>query len=91
MLSGQDDAMGVMQNIGVGLERRQQYFTTGSMIAVINSIVGGAAIAIALALALGAFTDAPLGLCAGIGGLGAIISLVRLMRIENRMYHSMGA
>jgi hypothetical protein len=86
MLSGHDDALGVMRNMGVALERRQQYFTTGSMIAVINSVVGGAAVAIAI----GAFTDAPLGLCAGIGGVAAVISLARLMRIENRMYHEMG-
>jgi predicted lysophospholipase L1 biosynthesis ABC-type transport system permease subunit len=50
-----------MQNMGVALERRQQFFTTGSMLEVINSVVGGAAIAIAV----GTFTDAPLGLCAG--------------------------
>jgi hypothetical protein len=56
------------------------------MIAVINSVVGGAAIAIAV----GTFTDAPLGLCAGIGGVAAIISLLWLLRIENRMYHQMG-
>jgi hypothetical protein len=86
MLSGHDDARGVMQNMGVALERRQQFFTTGSMIAVINSVVGGAAIAIAI----GAFTDAPLGLCAGVGGVVAIISLVLLMRTENRMYRAMG-
>jgi hypothetical protein len=86
MLSGHDDAMGVMQNMGVSLERRQQYFTTGTMIAVINSVVGGAAVAIAI----GVVTDAPLGLCAGVGGVAAIISLTRMMRIENRMYHEMG-
>ena len=56
------------------------------MIAVINSVVGGAAVAIGV----GAVTDAPLGLCAGLGGVAAVISLVRLMRIENRMYHEMG-
>src|SRR5262249_2001187 len=61
MLSGHDDALGVMRNMGVALQRRQQYFTTGSMIAVINSVVGGAAVA----LAIGAFTGAPLGVCAG--------------------------
>ncbi len=86
MLSGHDDALGVMRNMGVSLERRQQFFTTGSMIAVINSVVGGAAVAIAV----GAFSSAPLGICAGIGGVAAIISLVRLLRIENRMYHEMG-
>jgi hypothetical protein len=86
MLSGHDDPRGVLQNMGVALERRQQFFTIGSMIAVINSVVGGAAVAIAI----GAVTDAPLGLCAGLGGVAAVISLVRLMRIENRMYHEMG-
>jgi hypothetical protein len=86
MLSGHDDALGVMRNMGVSLERRQQFFTTGSMIAVINSVVGGATIAIAV----GAFTGAPLGICAGVGGVAAIISFVRLLRIENRMYHEMG-
>jgi hypothetical protein len=86
MLSGHDDAMGVMQNMGVSLERRQQYFTTGTMIAVINSVVGGAAVAIAV----GTFTSASLGICTGFGAVVALISLVRLMRIENRMYHQMG-
>jgi hypothetical protein len=86
MLSGHDDAVGVMRNMGVGLQRRQQYFTTGTMIAVINSVVGGAAVAIAI----GAIFDASLGLSAGLGGAAAIISLVLLMRMENRMYHEMG-
>jgi hypothetical protein len=86
MLSGHDDAMGVIQNMGVSLERRQQYFTTGTMIAVINSVVGGAAIAIAV----GTFTSAPLGICTGIGGVFAIISVARMMRAENRKYHEMG-
>jgi hypothetical protein len=86
MLSGHDDAQGVIRNMGISLQRRQQFFTTGSMIAVINSVVGGAAVAIAI----GTFTGAPLGVCAGVGGIAAIISLVRLLRIENRMYHEMG-
>jgi hypothetical protein len=86
MLSGHDDALGVIRNMGISLQRRQQFFTTGSMIAVINSVVGGAAVAIAV----GTFTDASLGLSAGVGGVAAIISLARLLRLENRMYHEMG-
>ena len=86
MLSGHDDPTGVMQNMGVALERRQQFFTTGSMIAVINSVVGAAAVAIAV----GVLADAQLGICAGIGGIAAIISLALMLRIENRMYHEMG-
>jgi hypothetical protein len=86
MLSGHDDAVGVMQNMGVGLQRRQQFFTTGAMIAVINSVVGGAAIAIAI----GTFSGASLGICTAGGGVVAVLSLVWLLRIENRMYHEMG-
>lgn len=85
MLSGHDDPQGVMQNMGVALERRQQFFTTGSMIAVINGVVGGGAIAIAVGT-----TGAPLGVCAGVGGVAAILSLFWMLRIENRMYHEMG-
>jgi hypothetical protein len=86
MLSAHDDAVGVIRNMGVSLERRQQFFTTGSMIAVINSVVGGAAVAIAI----GALSSAPLGVCAGAGGVVAIVSLVWLLRMENRLYHQLG-
>ena len=86
MLSAHDDAVGVIRNMGVSLERRQQFFTTGSMIAVINSVVGGAAVAIAI----GAITGAPLGICCGIGGLAAIASVIWLLRMENRLYHELG-
>lgn len=53
---------------------------------MINSVVGGAAVAIAA----GSVTSAPLGICTAVGGVAAIFSLLRLMRIENRMYHEMG-
>jgi hypothetical protein len=86
MLTANDDALGVMRNMGVSLQRRQQFFTTGSMIAVINSIVGGGAVAIGI----GALTGAPLGVSAAGGGVAAIVSLISLMRIENRLYHEMG-
>ncbi len=86
MLSAHDDAVGVIRNMGVSLERRQQFFTTGSMIAVINSVVGGAAVAIAI----GALSAAPLGICAGLGGIVAIASLIWLLRMENRLYHQLG-
>jgi hypothetical protein len=86
MLSAHDDAVGVIRNMGVSLERRQQFFTTGSMIAVINSVVGGAAVAIAI----GVFSSASLGVCAGIGGVVAIASLAWMLRMENRLYHQLG-
>jgi hypothetical protein len=86
MLSAHDDAIGVIRNMGVSLQRRQQFFTTGTMIAVINSVVGGAAVAIAV----GAVSSAPLGICAGAGGVVAIASLIWFLRMENRLYHELG-
>jgi hypothetical protein len=50
------------------------------MIAVINSVVGGAAIAIAV----GAIFGSPLGVATGLGGLAAIVSLGALRRFETR-------
>jgi hypothetical protein len=54
LLSGHDDRRGVLANMGVPFEGRQQYFTIASAIAVINSVVAGSAAAIAA----GAFAQA---------------------------------
>jgi hypothetical protein len=80
MLSAHDDARGVLVNMGVRHSRWQPYFTTPTMIAVINSVVGGAAIAIAI----GAIFGSPLGVATGLGGLAAIVSLAALRRFETR-------
>jgi hypothetical protein len=80
MLSAHDDARGVLVNMGVRQSRWQAYFTTPTMIAVINSVVGGAAIAIAI----GAIFGSPLGVATGLGGLAAIVSLAALRRFETR-------
>jgi hypothetical protein len=81
LLSGHDDARGVFENAGVPVEGRKQYFTFATVVAVINSVVGGSAIAIAL----GAIADAPLGVAAGIGGVAALISLAALLRYADRL------
>jgi hypothetical protein len=57
-------------------ERRKQFFTFATVVAVINSVVGGSAIAIAL----GAIADTSLGVAAGLGGVAALVSLVALVR-----------
>ena len=44
MLSGHDDAAGVFQNMGIPLEGRKPIFAFSSAIAVINGVVGGAAV-----------------------------------------------
>jgi hypothetical protein len=56
-------------------------FTFATVVAVINSVVGASAIAIAL----GAIADASLGIAAGVGGVAALISLVALLRYADRL------
>jgi hypothetical protein len=80
MMSAHDDASGVLANMGIKHAAWQAYFTTPSMVAVINSVVGGSAVAIAV----GAIADPPLGVAAAIGGLVAIVSLAALRRFETR-------
>jgi hypothetical protein len=78
MLSGHDDAPGVLANMALRPSRWQAFFTAASMVGVINSVVGGAAVA----LAIGAVSDAPLGVASAIGGVAAIASFVALRRYE---------
>jgi hypothetical protein len=61
MMSAHDDAPGVLANMGIKRAAWQAYFTTPSMVAVINSVVGGSAVAIAV----GAIGDPPLGVARG--------------------------
>jgi hypothetical protein len=81
LLSGHDDGRGVFANASVSPDGRTQYFTFGSVVAVIDSVVGGSAVAIAL----GAFVDAPLGVAAGTGGVAAILSVAVLLRFADRL------
>ena len=43
MLSGHDDAKGVLRNMGLSPTPLQTFFTASMMVAVINSVVGGSA------------------------------------------------
>jgi hypothetical protein len=81
LLSGHDDAKGVFANAGVPLEGRKQYFTFATVIGVINSVVGGSAVA----LALGAFADTSLAPAAVAGGAAAVISVACLLRYADRL------
>ena len=81
LLSGHDDGLGVFANVAVPAEGRTQYFTFGSVVAVINSVVGGSAVAIAL----GASVDASLGVAACAGAVVAIVSIVGLLRFAGRL------
>jgi hypothetical protein len=81
LLSGHDDGRGVFANAAVPAEGRRQYFTFATVVAVINSVVGGAAIAIAA----DAIAGAPLGLAAGAGGAVGLLSLALLLRHADRL------
>jgi hypothetical protein len=86
MLSGHDDAPGVLANMALTATRWQLYFTASAMVAVVNSVVGGTAIGLALGVAF----DAALGICVAAGAVAAITSFVLLMRVD-RIRHQRGA
>jgi hypothetical protein len=81
LLSGHDDGAGVFENMGIPPEGRIPLFAFSSAIAVVNGVVGGAAIAIAL----GAAVDASLGAAASAGVVTAIVSVVAWIRYADRM------
>jgi hypothetical protein len=76
LLSGHDDGRGVFENAAVPPERRKQFFTFATVVAVINS---------AIAIALGAIADTSLGVAAGVGGVAALVSLVAVLRYADRL------
>jgi hypothetical protein len=81
LLSGHDDAAGVFANMGLPAQGRKPYFAFSTAIAVIDGVVGGSAVA----LALGAFLDASLGLAVVAGTAAAIASIVWWLRYALRL------
>jgi hypothetical protein len=85
LLSAHDDPPGVLASTALSPRRyegRVPIFAFSSAVAVINSVIGGAAIAVAL----GAVADASLGVAAAGGGLVAIISVVGWIRYSDRLF-----
>jgi hypothetical protein len=80
MLLPHDDAIGVLRNMGLTPSGRQLYFTSASAIAVVNSVVGGAALAIACWVAF----DPPLGVTATVGAIFAVVSAIAHMHWARR-------
>jgi hypothetical protein len=81
LLSGHDDGAGVFANANVPTEGRTHYLSFASVVAIINSVVGGSAVAIAV----GGVADAPLGVAAPVGGAVGLISLLLLLRYADRL------
>jgi hypothetical protein len=80
MLAGHDDAPGVLQNMGLTPSRRQLYFTASSAIAVVNSVVGGAAFGLAVWVAL----DASLAAAALAGAVVLALSVAAHLQWSRR-------
>jgi hypothetical protein len=87
LLSGHDDGAGVFANMALPVENRSPVFAFSSAVAVINSVVGGSAVA----LAVGAVGGVPLGVAAGIGGVAAIVSVVAWVRYADRLLDAAAA
>ena len=81
LLSGHDDPKGVFANMSLMVENRSPLFAFSSAIAVINGVVGGTAVAIAL----GALLDASLGVASAVGAVAAIASVLGWMRFADRL------
>jgi hypothetical protein len=86
VMGGHDDALGVLTNMGLRTTRWQLYFTVSTMIATVNSVVGGSVVAILV----GRVFDAPLGVAAAIGALTAIVAFAGHQRWD-RLLHEQGA
>jgi hypothetical protein len=71
LLSGHDDGAGVFENMGIPPEGRKPYFAFSTAVAVINGVVGGAAVALAVAVVF----DAGLAVSAVAGALAAMLSI----------------
>jgi hypothetical protein len=87
LLSGHDDGAGVFENMGVPAEGRKPYFAFSTAILVINSVVGGSAVAVAV----GAVLDASLGWSAAAGAVAAIASIVAWLRFADRLLEARAA
>jgi hypothetical protein len=81
LLSGHDDGRGVFANASVPSEGRRQFFSFASVVAVINSVVGGSVLAIAIAVV----ADAGLAVSAPVGGVAGLLSLAVLLRHADRL------
>jgi hypothetical protein len=82
MLSGHDDSPGVLANMAITPTRWQLLFAASSMIAVVNSVVGGTAVGFAVGIAF----DPVLGVSVAAGAVFAFGSLLLHMRADRRRH-----
>lgn len=81
-LGSHDDTLGVLANMGLPKPSRWQlYFTLAGMINVLNSIVGGTAVAFVAGV-----IGASLGVAAAIGAVAAVVSFVACVRWQRAQH-----
>jgi hypothetical protein len=79
LLTGYDDHPGVMANMGLSVSSRWQlYLTAAVAVAVVNAVVGGSAVA----LAVGITSGAGLGINVAAGGCCAVAAFLGHMRFQ---------
>jgi hypothetical protein len=82
VMKGHDDALGVLANMGLRPSRWQLYFTISTMVATVNSVIGGSAVAILV----GRLLDASLGV-AVVAGIAAAVGSWLVHRRWDRILH----
>jgi hypothetical protein len=79
LLTGYDDHFGVMTNMGLTPSGRWQLFLTAAVaVAVVNGVVGGSAVA----LAVGVATHCPLGIAVATGAVFAAAAVAGHLRFQ---------
>jgi hypothetical protein len=84
LLGGHDDAAGVFENMGLGASRTQLVFTSASTIAIVNSVVAGAGVA----LFTGAAISAAPAVAVGCGAAAAAALVLAHLLHERRSFGS---
>jgi hypothetical protein len=83
VMSGHDDALGVIRNMGLSpASRWQLLFTAATAVSVVNGVVGAGGAAIFLGVTL----DLPLAVAAAAGASFLVISIVLQMRYDRRRH-----
>lgn len=81
LLAAHDDPRGVFENAGVPAGRRPQIFSFATVVAAINSVVGGSAVGIGVAAA----ADPPLAVTATAGTVAGVVSVAVWLRVAARI------
>ena len=79
MLSANDDAPGVLANMGIEASSWQLYFTAAMAVAVVDAVIGGAAVALAVGIAF----HTSLAVAVAVGALGAVATIGAALRYQH--------